>query len=1020
MIACVYCGGRHASPAEVKQCWADHDGGSDGVAPDRQPAVQRVLVEPDRPPEPVASTTEPTPAPRPSDAVAVAGRGPARLGRNVVVGVDQEAPGRWAGCPRVVVDATVLRDPSAVISDLRTAANGRVSVVIELARDLPAPDTVERRPHHELGPGFTFQLDDLHHLVWSNSVDARSGGARFVPIERAVAAGAALLGDDSGDVGVPGVGPVWIDAGPVRHTDPVAGVPVLHAVQLEHRSLAVPAPNQTTAALAPDQLAAVTHPEGSARIIAPAGSGKTRVLTERARHLLRVWKIPAPALGLVAFNKRAQEEIRARTSDLPGLDIRTLNSIALAVINGVRPFAPQRQQWRTIDEPDVRRLLQRFVQSPKKLNVDPMAPWIDALSLVRLGLVDPFEVEGRYGGDVDGLSEVWPMYRDALERQGVVDFDDQIRRAIEVLLTQPEARRAAQRACRVLLVDEFQDLTPAHLLLIRLLAGPGGGVFGVGDDDQTIYGYNGADPGWLIDFEHWFPGSGDHPLGVNYRCPAGLVDVADRLLRHNRRRVAKTIRPAPGRVDLGPGWSVDDGDDPVAGTVAAVRQALAVGAASDVAVLTRVNATIAPVQVALGVAGIGYNGGVGSEYVERTSVRAALAWLRLASGAEFQAADIGEALRRPSRSLRPKIRDWVAEQRTPEGLLRLADRVTNDKDATRIREFAGDIARLQAIINSGATTARVFTALIDEIGLGGAVSTLDVNRHGMNRASQSDDLLALRQIARLQPDPSAFEGFLRQALLTRRDPDGVTLATVHRVKGQEWPHVIVHLVSNDQFPHRLSEDREEERRLFHVAITRASSHVTVVTGDHPSEFVAELTDEPPPPGSIVSFPTAPTRAAAVAKPAPRREPSDHPLLDRERVMAVVGLGLVDQGQTWTITELEPAAAVAVRNATTRKFALGQKVETTGRQRGILRPRSGDVEEASVRLFDLLRAYRDSVRDGKPAYTVFDDKTLAAIATAIPADLAALAGVKGVGPAKLEQYGDDVLELVVAATDPGPA
>ena len=139
---------------------------------------------------------------------------------------------------------------------------------------------------------------------------------------------------------------------------------------------------------------------------------------------------------------------------------------------------------------------------------------------------------------------MWPLYRAALDRQGVVDFDDQIRRAIDVLLTQPAARRAAQRACRVLLVDEFQDLTPAHLLLVRLLAGRGGSVFGVGDDDQTIYGYNGADPAWLIDFATWFPGAGDHPLEVNYRCPGGVVEIADRLLRHNRRRVPKVIRAA--------------------------------------------------------------------------------------------------------------------------------------------------------------------------------------------------------------------------------------------------------------------------------------------------------------------------------------------------------------------------------------------------------------------------------------------------------------------------------------------
>jgi DNA helicase-2/ATP-dependent DNA helicase PcrA len=281
----------------------------------------------------------------------------------------------------------------------------------------------------------------------------------------------------------------------------------------------------------------------------------------------------------------------------------------------------------------------------------------------------------------------------------------------------------------------------------------------------------------------------------------------------------------------------------------------------------------------------------------------------------------------------------------------------------------------------------------------------------MNRAAQGDDLLALRHLARLQPAPREFEPWLREGLFVKRDPEGVVLATVHRVKGQEWPHVVVHLAQDDVFPHRLAEDHEEERRLFHVAITRASRHVTIVAGDDPSPFLAELTNEPPERGA--------EPVARRSHPAPARKESeqpDHPLLDRGRVMAVVGLALVDQGQEWTITELEPAAAVATRNGAIRRFALGEKVETSGRQRGVLRPRTGDVGEASVRLFDLLRSYRDRVRDGKPAYTVFDDKTLAAIASALPGDLAELAAVRGVGPAKLEQYGDEVLELTAGVLE----
>ncbi|NNE11152.1 MAG: ATP-dependent DNA helicase UvrD2, partial [Ilumatobacter sp.] len=939
-------------------------------------------------------------------------RGPVELGRSVIVGPGQPAPAAWADVERIIIDAAAVERPAATIAALRAAAAERAARVVELHVDATVDQAgVDDREPYEAGVGAGFADEELAHLVRSNAIDVRDGDRPLWPlVDEALALGATIAGDGPGDVVDPAGVACWLDGGPVRFTPRVDDVEVVHSVQLEHGRFDRAVSNTPVAELADDQLAAVAHDGGSARIIAPAGSGKTRVLTERARHVLTNWRLPPTAVVLVAFNKRAQEEMTARTTDLPGLHIRTLNSLALAIVNGTPPFASQPRQWRTIDEPDVRRILGDLVQVPRKLNVDPIAPWIDALSLVRLGLVEPGEAEVRYGGDVDGLTDVFPQYRAALERRGLVDFDDQVYRAISTLLASPDVRRVAQRACRVMLVDEFQDLTPAHLLLIRLLAAPGGAVFGVGDDDQTIYGYNGADPAWLIDFATWFPGSASHPLEVNYRCPAGVVEIADRLLRHNRRRVAKTIRADS---TIAPGWSVDTTDDPVAATVLAVQAAIQAGAKpGEIAVLTRVNATLAPVQVALTAAGVGVRGGVGREFVERTAVRAALAWLRLAgSEGSFSSADLHEALRRPSRGLSPRVREWAAEQRDHAGLERLAARLNNDRDTGKVTDFVVELSELAGAVRRGGSTYDVLDLLVDRIGLGGAVATLDRGRQGMNRSAQGDDLMALRQLARLQPGPpDRFGHWLAEQLAAPRRPDGVTLSTVHRVKGQEWPHVVAHLVADDQYPHRLADDHEEERRLLHVAITRGSHHVTVVTGEHPSPFVAELTTEPP-----ATLPAEPERPrTALSAPSKRGSPPDHPLLERGSVMAVAGLVLVDQGHEWTVTALEPEAAVAERDGVVRRFRLDAKVETAGRQRGRLVPRSGDVDEAAVRVFDQLRTYRDQVRNGKPAYTVFDDKTLVAIATALPADASELARVKGVGPAKLDRYGDDVLDIVAAA------
>jgi DNA helicase-2/ATP-dependent DNA helicase PcrA len=921
VIACVYCGGEHPTAGEVRACW-QHGAST--------PAPPRAWSRP----------------------------GPPQLARGIVILAGGSIPANWQDASRVVVDQAVLGAPDETVFELAAHADAGRRVVIELAtqavqvfREPPRPTTA--LAPYELGPRFSFGLEVLHHLVWSNAIDATGDEPRWAVLDAAVALGAIPVHAGSGDVVLPGGSRAWLDGGPTRCFEPIDGLAVLHAVAVEHGSLRVPVAADTFSELAPDQRAAVLHSGAAARIIAPAGSGKTRVLTERARHLLNCWQVPPTAVSLVAFNKRAQEEMQARTGDLRGLRVRTLNAIALAIVNGSAPFHAQSRTYRTIDEIDVRRIIGRLVQFPRKRNTDPVATWIEALSMVRLGLRSPVDVEDMYNGDVDGFATMWPRYRAALDADNAIDFDDQIYRAIEMLLGSADVRHAAQRACRLLLVDEFQDLTPAHVLLVRLLSAPGFSVFGVGDDDQTIYGYSGADPSWLIDFAALFPNAGAHPLEINYRCPGDVVQAADRLVRHNSRRVAKVIRAA--RPDSN-GLGVVVADDTLAATIVAVRSAIESGHdPGDVAVLTRVNAMLAPVQLGLLGVGIPVQGGVGTEFAERTAVRAALAWLRLsvADPGRLDANDLAEALRRPSLPLHPNVATWVAEQGSLTGLRRLAGRVNNDRDAQRVTSFVDDIARLKEIATAG-TSSDILRALGDDVGLGASIATLDDSRRGMNRAAQNDDLVALAQSASLQPDPARFGPWLRDQLAGPRSDDGVTLATVHRVKGQEWPVVVLHHAEADQYPHRLAEDIEEERRVFHVALTRGREQVTVVVGTTPSPFVDEMRHEPP------------VRSAA---PPPKARMN---------------------------TRGAPRTAVALRI-----------------------PADNAPSAASVRARDLLRQIRNRLRNGKPAYVVFDDATLERIALVLPTSLDELHGIKGIGPAKLELYGNAVLLAVEdALTEPG--
>ncbi len=915
--------------------------------------------------------------------------GPKPLGRSVLVGVGQAAPEGWEGCSRVMV-CTKRFDPE-VGRELRRAWMDRTPVVIELDGELPPAEPVLHARWWELRPGLTMPAEAMRHLLKANVVDWRDPEwSKFEPLERALALGARLAGaDQPGDV-ITEAGPVWCDGGPFAVFDPDAlgdgCAGIVPAVNLAVGSLATLNPALPQADLANDQQAAVGHLGGAACIVAPAGSGKTRVLTERARHLVRDLGVDPRAVCLVAFNVRARAEMQERTSDLPGLEVRTLNSLALAICNGTGPFASPHAHRRVevVDERGVRDLLDGMVTRRRRAMSDQIAPWIEALGASRLGLGDPAEVERDFHPDVPDFSEIAPRYVDLLDDKGLVDFDQQIIRAIEILLRDPAARASARRTCGILLVDEFQDLTPAHLLLVRLLAGPRADVFGVGDDDQTIYGYSGASPKWLIDYHKFFPGAQRHELHVNYRCPPEVVDAASNLLTHNRHRIDKQITTVPSRARR------DEGDSSSAITVETaangapvlrrmVETLLDSGACpQDVAVLTRVNSTLLVPQIVLGDMELPSNKPVGRLFLERTGVAAALAWLDIATAPErdLPARALSDAARRPPRGISPRVIEWIAEQQSISQIKALAGRIKDERSSKKVGEFADDVQMLRSRFKKAGgevTTRSLLETVRDEMGLGGSLDTrLDASRRSVDRSAHGDDLRALISVAHLHPDPTDFRKWLFDRLADGFEGEGsgpgIQLATVHRVKGREWPHVIVYEASKGLMPHRLSGDLEEERRVFHVAITRCSESVTLICGDPPTDFQAELNTryqtptEPEPvtttglltPPIMVGRSTPPTPARTPTKPARRPKP---------------------------LPPTDPLGAAAFE---------------------------------ALKVWRLQRSRTDNV----PAYVVFSNATLIELATRRPTNDQELLATPGIGPAKLSAYGDEVIGIL--RSDPPPS
>ena len=514
------------------------------------------------------------------------------------------------------------------------------------------------------------------------------------------------------------------------------------------------------------------------------------------------------------------------------------------------------------------------------------------------------------------------------------------------------------------------------MLLVRLLAAPAFDVFGVGDDDQVIYGHAGASPRFLTDFASYFPGADEHALEVNYRCPAPVVDAARHLLTRNRVRVPKTIRAAGERRRRGrrrrrlrraPPPAAGGGDRAgrrragVAGRAGGRRHPTWRCSPASGRLL------LAP-HVALVEAGIPVSSILRADILGRTGLRAALAYVRIAAAPDaIDPDDLAEVHRRPSRGLPRWIDKWLARCRSIDDVVQASQRIDDAKVSDKLADLAVDLAAVAAVARDG-TTRAVLEHVRDEVGLAQAVDRLDATGGGEGQ-SHRDDLDALLQVADLHPDPAGFTPWLRAALARPPDEDGVTLSTVHRVKGREWPRVAVFGASDGVMPHRLAQGAaalEEERRVFHVAITRGIGRVAV------------LADASRP--SPVPRRARPRRHARRAGRGRARPPAPTP-----------GAGRLRHGP-------------GPRRGRGRQGPAAHRVGARGRPGRAGRCAPGARSAAQA--------------DGVPAYVVLNDRHLVGIAERRPATTRELAACPGIGPAKLAAYGDELLALVAAATATG--
>jgi len=395
---------------------------------------------------------------------------------------------------------------------------------------------------------------------------------------------------------------------------------------------------------------------------------------------------------------------------------------------------------------------------------------------------------------------------------------------------------------------------------------------------------------------------------------------------------------------------------------------------SDLAVLARVHSTLVPVKAALVDRGVATNDLLDAGQLRRTTVRALLAWIELALGPErIPRRVLLETIRRPGRGLTTVARELLDRPHFSLSDLETLGAELEGRRAARWADYLADAATAVRLAEI-ADAERLVAHVVETIGLGRTAGTLDAGRTNAARSGHVDDLVAVRRAAALHPELTDFIGWLRAALGRPSTAEGVTLSSIHRVKGMEWRRVVVFGVDRDAMPHRLSGDLEEERRILHVAITRGIEEVVVLAdADRPSPFLAELAGTAPPPADEGTSPTKSVEKGATVR--------------------LIG------GYEGTIVE------VGVGTVT---VALDTGAEVVAGVEEILGEAGVDEH-----LAERLRIWRleTSRRLGVPAYVVFDDRTLEAIATLRPTDERSLLAVPGIGPRRLEDYGDEILGIV---------
>jgi DNA helicase-2/ATP-dependent DNA helicase PcrA len=638
--------------------------------------------------------------------------------------------------------------------------------------------------------------------------------------------------------------------------------------------MAVASPERYLADLNPAQREAVLATEGPLLVVAGAGSGKTRVLTYRVAHLINACGVKPNEILAITFTNKAAGEMRERLEGLLGAVARaiwilTFHAACGRILRREAPRLGYRSNFTIYDQADQVRLakacLEELERDPKRFVPRGIHAQISA---AKNQLVTPQEYAERVASFYDQtVAEVYDLYQRRLFASNAVDFDDLLMLTVQVLERFPEARERWQKAFRYILVDEYQDTNHAQYRLLQLLAERHRNVCAVGDPDQSIYQFRGADIRNILEFERDFRDTRTIALEQNYRSTNTILEAANHVIAHNRERKPKNLWSELGEGE--PVRVLEVEDEHAEARFVAAEIALLVEEAysgSEIAVFYRTNAQSRVLEDVLVRQGIAYQVIGGPRFYERAEVKDVMAYLQVIDN-PYDAVSLQRIANRPRRGIGNTTLARLQSYADAHGIS-LWEALEHAEEAGVGAAPLRAVQSLRTLLQSlqaGALELEVPEVIERVLERSGYLESLRAERtiEAQGRIENLQELVGVAQEYQASSPEPSLSGFLQEISLysdqdaIRGEESLVTLMTLHNAKGLEFRAVFMIGMEEGIFPHSRSLEEqglEEERRLAYVGMTRAKERLALTHASArslwgsraynlPSRFLDELPDE---------------------------------------------------------------------------------------------------------------------------------------------------------------------------------